>query len=143
MCRWFSLFFVFLIGILYVFSSSQNLVLYAKNTTENIRVLNDDFGEELIVISEDYLENFLHGLNLQNKNIFKVEDRIIIEGYSNKIRNSIKINNKKINVQISIFEGECLIGSPFIKNSFWLWVYFKKLLSSIVLTIGGFYYECK
>ena len=57
-------------------------------------------------------------LNLQNCNKFFIEDRYIIEGYSSHINNYIVMNNRKINIQISVSNGVCLIGSPVIKKSF-------------------------
>ena len=80
---------LFSLMFLYVKSVDEGLVVWAKNNVENIVVLVDDNDEKLISISEEKLEQFLSKLELQNYNKFELEDRVIIEGYYNKIFNFI------------------------------------------------------
>ena len=49
---------------------------------------------------------------------FELEGRKILEGYSAIFNEYIVINNKKINVQISVCDNQFLVGLPLIKNSF-------------------------
>ena len=118
MVRYIGVFFVVIIAALYCFGINNMLVVYAKKNLNSVIVLSDKKGEELISIAEENLDVFLSKLNLQNCNKFYIEDRLVIEGYSSKFNNYILINNKKINVQISLCDGMCLIGSPIIKKSF-------------------------
>lgn len=106
-------------GVLFYCSNINNLIEYVYKASVSAEVLVDKFNEKLIKIDVDKLDDFIDGLYLQNYNEFILEDRIIIEGYSNKIIPNIISSNKKINIQISIFDGYCLVGSPLIKNSFW------------------------
>ena len=55
-------------------------------------------------------------MNVLSKTV--LEDRVIIEGYTNKIKSYFVLNNLKVNIQISIFNGEAIVGSPLIDNSF-------------------------
>ena len=118
MCRFLSVFFVSAVVFLYVFSFNNTLSFFAKTNIKNVVVLCDEKDEQLVSISEEDLDAFLSKLNLQNRKEFYIEDRLIIEGYSSKFNNYIIFNNIKTNIQISINNGVCLIGSPIIKNSF-------------------------
>lgn len=70
-----------------------------------------------IVDKIDY-RRIINELNIEISNIDEVSDRIIIEGYTNKVNNYILINNKKINIQMSVSSDKIIIGSPLIYNSF-------------------------
>ena len=107
------------VGVLCAVSGGRNLIVYAESITENMIVLCNEKDEQLISILEEDLGCFIDKLNLQNCNKFFIEDRYIIEGYSSHINNYIVMNNRKINIQISVSDGVCLIGSPVIKKSFW------------------------
>lgn len=118
MYRLLTIFFICAIVVLYMFNFNCELVVFAKSNTENLVVLTDKNDEQLVLICEEDLDYFLSKLNLQNYNEFFVEDRLIIEGYSSKFNKYILFDNKKINVQISVSDGMCLIGCPIIKKSF-------------------------
>ena len=118
MKRFVCIFLVLVVLILYYFSEPNNLIVFAKSNLDNCVILNDEIDEKLIMISQDELDDFLSKINLQNYREFNIEDRLIIEGYSNYINDYIIINNFKVNIQISVSNYKCLIGSPMIKQSF-------------------------
>ena len=45
-------------------------------------------------------------------------DRDVIEYYSPMINDYVIVNGRKVNLQVSIFDGECIVGSPLIEKSF-------------------------
>ena len=49
---------------------------------------------------------------------YEVSDRLIIEGYTHRLKNYIVIDGRKTNIQMSICEDVILIGSPLINQSF-------------------------
>ncbi len=103
-----------LICILYYFNFEKGLIVVAKNSIESFEILDN----ELIEFDDIYLDDFLSNINMDNYKEFFVEDRVIIEGYTASIIDYITVGDKKINIQISISDGKCLVGSPVIKNSF-------------------------
>lgn len=119
MCRFVSLFFICCFVVLCICCNSKTLITIANSATSNVVVLVNEKDSQLVSIIEEDLDQFLNKINLQNCNKFFIEDRLIIEGYSSKINDYIVINNNKINIQISVCDNRCLIGSPVIKNSFW------------------------
>lgn len=76
---------------------------------ENFQVL------ELDANSLNKLSNFLN-LEIVNEN--EISDRLIIEGYSNKLKDYIVINGRKVNVQLSISDDKIIMGYPLINGSF-------------------------
>ena len=119
MYRFISVFFMCVMIVLYGSTTSKNnLITFAKSVASSVVVLSDDNDSRLVSILDEDLELFVDKLNLQNYSEFYIEDRLIIEGYSSMIDDHIVINNNKINIQISVSDGACLIGSPMIKNSF-------------------------
>lgn len=109
---------VLFLSVLLYLGNSESLIVFACQELDVVEILVDKFDEKLIQISSVEFDSFVEFLNLQNVEKFTLEDRVIIEGYSNKLTGYIVSNNKKINVQISITDNECLVGSPLIKNSF-------------------------
>lgn len=71
-----------------------------------------------VIKSDDYV-NVIEKLNLSISKFKNVSGRLIIEGYSDKISNHVVIDNKKVNVQMSISDGKIILGSPLISGSFW------------------------
>ena len=120
MGRWLGLFVVFVMGFLYCFASGNSMFWGLSRGIDCVEVLSDLDNEKLLKINGCLVDDFVEFLDLQNYSKFTIEDRVVIEGYSNKLNNYIVINNKKINVQISVSQDCCLVGYPLIKNSFWL-----------------------
>lgn len=106
------------------------LILYFdKNNDElldEVRAMNiysyeyfsDEYNEIIIMKNVGQLESIIRDLDVLISNKEFCSDRVIIEGYTNKINKSISINNKKINIQISICSDTIIIGSPLINGSF-------------------------
>lgn len=91
-------------------------VIESSELDYHISVINDDY--QLLELSADDYKNVASMLNLEIVNKLELSDRIVIEGYSNKLQNHLTIDNKKINIQISITENLLLVGSPLIYDSF-------------------------
>lgn len=106
--------------LLYFFNfTNLNLMLKVQGFYVNNFVYNDNFQVlELDANSLNKLSNFLN-LEVVNKN--EISDRLIIEGYSNKLKDYIVINGRKVNVQLSISDGKIIMGYPLINGSFWFW----------------------
>lgn len=110
---------MFFIGILSVFGSEKDLIFYAKNCGE-ITLINYD--ENLVLnVDGDYTE-FIKIMGVVVDKKFELEDRIIVEGYTPKLNDFVIVDNKKINIQLSINNDGFIVGYPLIKNSFWIYV---------------------
>ena len=118
MGKWLGLFVVFVMSFLYCFASSNSMFFDLSRGVDCVEILSDLDNEKLLKIKGCLVDDFVEFLDLQNYSKFTIEDRVVIEGYSNKLNNYIVINNKKINVQISVSQDCCLVGYPLIKNSF-------------------------
>jgi hypothetical protein len=100
-------------------------VVTIVNCFQNDRFINDKLlSLDCSVLSNceyefdcDYTE-ILDAFNVCVVNQFYINDRLIIEGYSNDITDYVVINNQKINMQISVSDDMCILGVPLIKNSF-------------------------
>ncbi len=118
MCRCLSFIVLLMMGFLFFFDSEKSLITCACDEIKDVEILVDNFNEKLIQVNADNIDDFVAFLNLQNFKKIKLEDRIIMEGYSNRIKGYIVSNNKKINIQISVGKDLCLVGSPLINGSF-------------------------
>lgn len=117
--RWICLILILFISVLFCFTSEGcRFFVYAHETFCNVEVLIDKFDEKLIKVNNLNIDDFIDCISLQNCKKFVIEDRVVIEGYSNKINNYIVLNDNKINIQISIFSDYCLIGCPLINIAF-------------------------
>ncbi len=108
----------FLLSVFYFFDTQNTFIVFASNVFDEVEVLVDKNDEKLIEVDASSVDNFIKIIGLKNYSKFALEDRVIIEGYSNKLKDYVVINNHKINIQISITDNLCLIGYPLIKNSF-------------------------
>lgn len=121
MKRMVSLILVFAIVLLLYFFNFTNLNLMLKVQgfdVENFKY-NDNYQTlELDASSLNKLTSFLN-LEVVNKN--EISDRVIIEGYSNKLKDYVVINGRKVNIQLSIFDNKIIMGYPLINGSFWFW----------------------
>lgn len=68
-------------------------------------------------VGVDY-EDLLRELNVQIINKNNISDRLIIEGYSNLLSEYCVINDRKVNIQISVCDNKVILGYPFISGSF-------------------------
>ena len=96
-------------------SCLSNIVL---RLCKNCEIIEDNLGSQIVKIDGCEYEQIIDELNLEIYSEKYIEDRLIIEGYSNRISNYISNNNLKINVQIAVSDSCVIIGCPLIKNSF-------------------------
>ena len=113
-----SLIIVFVIVLLLYFFNFTNLNLMLK--VQGFEVENFEYNDnyqtlELDASSLNKLTSFLN-LEVVNKN--EISDRVIIEGYSNKLKDYVVINGRKVNIQLSIFDNKIIMGYPLINGSF-------------------------
>ena len=104
--------------LLFCCGNQNNLINYVSGLSIPAEILVDKNNEKLVKFDSGKINDFIKGLCLQNYNEFILEDRVVIEGYSNKIFSNVSFSKRKINIQISVFDGCCLVGSPIIKTSF-------------------------
>lgn len=121
MKRMVSLIIVFVIVLLLYFFNFTNLNLMLK--VQGFDVENFEYNDnyqtlELDASSLNKLTSFLN-LEVVNKN--EISDRVIIEGYSYKLKDYVVINGRKVNIQLSIFDNKIIMGYPLINGSFWFW----------------------
>ncbi len=57
-------------------------------------------------------------LNLEIVSSREISGRTIIEGYSNKLKENVVIDNRKVNIQMSICGDKMIVGYPLINGSF-------------------------
>ena len=121
MKRMVSLIIVFVIVLLLYFFNFTNLNLMLKVQGFDVEIFeyNDNYQRlELDASSLNKLTSFLN-LEVVNKN--EISDRVIIEGYSNKLKDYVFIDGRKVNIQLSIFDNKIIMGYPLINGSFWFW----------------------
>lgn len=99
----------------YVLKDGYGLIVNNLNVVDSYV---DNNCQMYVIKSEDYV-SIIEKLNLSISKFKSVSDRLIIEGYSDKISNHVVIDNKKVNVQMSISDGKIILGSPLISGSFW------------------------
>ena len=109
---------IFFLGVMYCSEVDNSLLVFAENISDKTKVDTSKIEQQIILFEEDFLDEILSVLCLDNLSKFYIEDRVIIEGYTNEFKDYNVINGRKINVQISISEGECIMGYPLIENSF-------------------------
>lgn len=87
--------------------------------SEQLEIINYEYSEgyECVVLGGD-MDNVLNLLDVQVANRMEIEDRIIIEGYTPKLVKNENVDNQKINIQLSYFDGVVVVGYPLIKKSF-------------------------
>lgn len=115
MKRYFAILFCVCTLLLIVFSG-RDITLLGMIKNANIDASFE--SDNLAKIDIDDLCSLLSSLDVEIVSKNKVEDRIIIEGYSPKINNGILVNGFKINLQLSISDNVVIVGSPLIYGSF-------------------------
>ena len=118
--RFFSIIVVVAMMVLFVdFYSSKSSLIYCLNRIDfETCVIENNCDSQVIKIDKNNCKKLLKNLSVEINKKYELGNRIIIEGYTNKLNDYILINNIKTNLQISIFEDDCLVGYPLIKNSF-------------------------
>ena len=112
------IFCVVLLGILLVVNCYYNNYFHVEKVLNNLSFDCEKISSKEYTFAEDNLDDFLDSLNVFIISRMYIEDRMIIEGYSNQINDYVVLNNNRINVQISVANNECIFGVPLIRNSF-------------------------
>ena len=120
--------FVVFIAILIIFGNYDTLESRVSST--GVDYVN--LGNGVIEIDANNYDDFINELDVDIISKFEVSDRVIIEGYSPRIKDYLVINGFKVNVQISISDDSVIIGSPLINGSFWKLHVLNKILWSII-----------
>jgi len=115
-----SIFIVFVLVILYFSTNKTTLSYLLGSFGYDVSIEYLGYSEIVTLDNEVNCDDLLRNLNLEIYSKDIISDRIVIEGYTSKINKYILINGKKTNIQISISDDEFIIGTPLIKNSFWL-----------------------
>ncbi|MGN0961371.1 MAG: hypothetical protein ACI4PF_04140 [Christensenellales bacterium] len=103
--------------ISYVYSE-KNLINIIASYCETYEIIEDDNSYQVVKINNEKYENIFELLDIEMVSKKEVSGRIIVEGYTSKLNNNLIINNRKVNIQISLDNDSLIIGSPLIKNSF-------------------------
>lgn len=118
MRRFFALIIIAVISIGMFFLSKTNLNLMIESCgvgVDKFVVCGDSQVVEMNSKAYSKIKNILN-LEVVDKN--EIAGRTIIEGYSNKLKNYVVINNRKVNIQISICDDKMIVGYPLINGSF-------------------------
>ena len=118
--RYLALVIIVVLSILYGAGvmNSKSLISVAESSCFSFDIVDLSLDNQVIKIDKKEYGNLMSRLHIEEINVFYIEDRLIVEGYSNMLNNFILIDNMRINIQVSISEDVCLVGYPLIKNSF-------------------------
>ena len=118
MKRIFALVVIFVSILIFYFYSSPSAyeILKAKNI--DALEFSIDSENEILIFDKKCLDEIIDSLNLEIYLMKEISDRIIIEGYSNKLNDFIIVNNMKVNIQISVDDERIILGYPLIDTSF-------------------------
>lgn len=83
----------------------------------NYEVVNVGEGEVIEISVADY-DKFIKALGLELVSSKDISGRTIVEGYSAKLKDNVVIDNRKVNIQMSIFDNKIIVGYPLISGSF-------------------------
>lgn len=119
MVRCFACFLIVFVGSIFVLSSNtyclENLLIV---NDVDYDVLDSSEGVEIVSVTSD-LEDVLDIFDLVVVRQFEIDNKMVVEGYSNKIKNYIVVDGLRINVQVCKSDDNMIVGSPLIKSSFW------------------------
>ncbi len=114
MKRYFAIIFIIFLSILIILSNERSFENYISILNVDGEFLNETTYKICGEMDDDFLNKI--DINILSKKC--MEDRIIIEGYTDKIVGYKVINNCKVNLQISISDNCVILGSPLITGSF-------------------------
>lgn len=114
MKRYFAIIFIIFLSILLILSNERSFENYVSSMGVDGEFLNETTYKICGKINDTFLDKI--DINILSKKC--LEDRVIIEGYTDKIVGYRVLNNCKVNLQISISEDCVILGSPLITGSF-------------------------
>ena len=118
MKRFYSFIIIIVLFLLINIDASNSLILKVSALDYDYEYFISEGNELCIIHNVEDLDKFLGVLDIEIYSQKLVCDRIIIEGYSNDIDNSVMLNGLKTNIQLSYVGEELIIGSPLIVGSF-------------------------
>ena len=110
-----------LLGLLIVICTniySSNLLLYCNELGSDYSILECDSDCTVIEIKDVDLWDVVNKLNVEIVDMVNFDGRVIVEGYSSLLSSNITNGIRKINIQLSSYDNNCIIGTPLIKGSF-------------------------
>lgn len=98
--------------------NNSNFLTYSSELCSGYTIVINDNKCQVVELYDVELEDVIDKFNVEIVNILKDDNRVIIDGYSNLLRGGVKSNSRKINIQISLFDTKCIVGTPLILSSF-------------------------
>ena len=118
MKRFFALIIIFTIALITCFYSKSTCHDILKAQGIEIQEFDYNSKNEILIFNNSYLDKIIDSLILEIYFSKEISDRVIIEGYSNKLSDYVIVNNLKINIQIAIDDEKIILGYPLIDGSF-------------------------
>ena len=118
MKRFISIFLVFVLMIFGYIYSSRNLNSCLCDAGIEYEIKQVDADSEVLVFSGELYKDIIDKLGVEIVSIKDIYGRKIVEGYSAKLSKFKVINERKVNIQMSLFDDKLIVGYPLIKNSF-------------------------
>lgn len=109
---------VLMVVVLSSYFYVENLSSVINKNDVHILEISNSYSNEVLHFDKDKLQEILNCLDLEIHSENLVADRMILEGYSQKLNNYVVVNNLKTNIQIAISDDEIIVGYPLISGSF-------------------------
>ena len=89
----------------------------------NVKYLKEKYNDKVLaetyVLDKDFdINNFLNRINFKQINQYRIDDKIVVEGYSTLLEKYVVTSSRKMNLQICI-GSNIKIGYPYIAEGFW------------------------
>ena len=117
MRKYFAIILLFSLVVLSYFNV-KNLANIVNANNISIDYIENNSSSNIMYFEIDEFDNIINSLCLEIHSKNYVSDRLIIEGYSQKLSNYVVVNNLKTNIQISVDDEKIIVGYPLIKGSF-------------------------
>ena len=98
--------------------SCSSFIFYTKSLCNYYDVISNSDDSFVVKMYDVDLCDIVDAYNVEVSNVFEFNDRVVIEGYTNMFPKYVVKNYLKTNIQISCFDGVCLVGYPLIDVSF-------------------------
>ena len=83
-----------------------------------LQIISSDCDNDVIRIDNCNYKDLINNMAVLINKRYDLCDRLIIEGYTNKLNNYIVVDGVKTNIQIAVCDGCVIVGSPLINDSF-------------------------
>ena len=116
--RCFSVLLIVCLTVLF-FYSDYSLLGVVNFTSVDYEIIDFDTSNFTISMSVDEWNVLSNDIVVEEVSRSVICDRDVVEYYSPMIKNYVVVGGRKVNLQVSIFDGECVVGCPLIEKSFW------------------------